>query len=550
LESFHLCIDSFNIYRCVVWTGDGKVFFYNPTTSLSMWERPEELKERNDVDKVIADPPHKRKLKEDEAATKEAEEPLKKKLKTDDKEDSDPKDTEEVKESGEDEDEDKPQISLETRMASFQDMLLERKVSAFSTWEKELHKIVFDERYKLLNPKERKQVFDQYVKTRAEVERKEKKAYLLKCREDFKALIAEVNYSAKMGFSEFASKNSKDKRFKAIEKMKERETLFNEFVKETRKRRDNESRDKAEKIKRDFFLLMEEKHVDKCSRWQRARDKMTSDSRYSAVESYQRENWWNEFCRSKTKSQTTAGSEELEKQRRTEESIRARQREVELQKAERSRKIDSERYKHRLDEAEQHFKALLVDMVRNPDQTWSDTKRQLKKDNRWDLAKLLSRDEKERHFSSHIDSLNKKRKVTFKKLLEETAGIKLTTKWKEAKKLIKHDPRFAKFSSSDRKREHEYEEYQKSRFVTAKGDLRELLKESKFITHKTQAELDANSHHLRKIKSLLENDKRYLILSCIKTQRDEVIKNFIQDLSRRGPPPPPTASEPSRRGLK
>lgn len=32
------------------------------------------------------------------------------------------------------------------------------KVSAFSTWEKELHKIVFDPRYLLLNPKERKQV--------------------------------------------------------------------------------------------------------------------------------------------------------------------------------------------------------------------------------------------------------------------------------------------------------------------------------------------------------------------------------------------------------
>ncbi len=32
------------------------------------------------------------------------------------------------------------------------------KVSAFSTWDKELHKIVFDPRYLLLNPKERKQV--------------------------------------------------------------------------------------------------------------------------------------------------------------------------------------------------------------------------------------------------------------------------------------------------------------------------------------------------------------------------------------------------------
>lgn len=32
------------------------------------------------------------------------------------------------------------------------------QVSAFSTWEKELHKVVFDPRYLLLNSEERKQV--------------------------------------------------------------------------------------------------------------------------------------------------------------------------------------------------------------------------------------------------------------------------------------------------------------------------------------------------------------------------------------------------------
>ena len=80
-------------------------------------------------------------------------------------------------------------VPLEARMTQFKDMLLERgvrnylnadvlsfvnitghgysynldiiylfQVSAFSTWDKELHKIVFDPRYLLLNPKERKQV--------------------------------------------------------------------------------------------------------------------------------------------------------------------------------------------------------------------------------------------------------------------------------------------------------------------------------------------------------------------------------------------------------
>lgn len=42
---------------CVVWTGDGRVFFYNPSSRTSVWERPEELNGRADVDKAIATMP-------------------------------------------------------------------------------------------------------------------------------------------------------------------------------------------------------------------------------------------------------------------------------------------------------------------------------------------------------------------------------------------------------------------------------------------------------------------------------------------------------------
>jgi len=56
-------------------------------------------------------------------------------------------------------------------------------------------------------------------------------------------------------------------------------------------------------------------------------------------------------------------SDESARKRRAEESIKARAEQVEREKAEMSREIDSERQKHRLEEAVQHFKALLADMV-------------------------------------------------------------------------------------------------------------------------------------------------------------------------------------------
>ena len=70
-------------------------------------------------------------------------------------------------------------------------------MSAFSTWEKELHKIVFDPRYLLLTSKERKTVFDQYVKERAEEERKEKRNKMKETKEQFKQLMDEAKITSK-----------------------------------------------------------------------------------------------------------------------------------------------------------------------------------------------------------------------------------------------------------------------------------------------------------------------------------------------------------------
>ena len=40
-----------------MWTGDGRVFFYNPSQRLSLWETPKEFEGRSDVEKLITIPP-------------------------------------------------------------------------------------------------------------------------------------------------------------------------------------------------------------------------------------------------------------------------------------------------------------------------------------------------------------------------------------------------------------------------------------------------------------------------------------------------------------
>jgi len=84
------------------------------------------------------------------------------------------------------------------------------------------------------------------------------------------------------------------------------------------------------------------------------------------------------------------------------------------------------------------------------DGSWHDNKKLLRKDQRWADCELLERSEKQKLHEEHIKALSKKNREMFHRLLSETADITLTSQWKEVKKLIKEDPRYSKFSSSDR----------------------------------------------------------------------------------------------------
>lgn len=558
---------------CVVWTGDDRVFFYNPTTRLSMWDRPEELVGRADVDKHIQEPPHKRGLEDVKktgvsvssytGVNKEEPELA---VTTEENQDEEPtkakkRKKEEVKEADTEKEaameaelraaRERAIVPLEARMTQFREMLLERGVSAFSTWDKELHKIVFDPRYLLLNPKERKQVFDQYVKTRAEEERKEKKNKLMQAKDEFRRMMEEAKFTPRTTFSEFAVKHGRDPRFKTIEKMKDREAIFIEYITAMRKREKEDSKSRGEKVKQDFFDLLSEQHIEGSQRWSKVKERLETDSRYKAVESSAlREELFKHYMEKQAKSVDIDKEREMERQARIEASLREREREVQKARSEQTKEIDREREQHKREEAIQHFKALMSDMVRSSDATWSDTRRNLRKDHRWESASLLEREEKEKLFNEHVEALAKKKKEHFRQLLDETSMITLTTTWKEVKKVIKEDPRCIKFSSSDRKRQREFEDYIKDKYITAKADFRTLLKETKFITYRSRKLIQESEQHLKDVEKILQNDKRYLVLECVPEERRKLIMFYIEDLDRRGPPPPPTASEPTRRSTK
>jgi len=695
---------------CVVWTGDLRSFFYNPTNKQSVWEKPAEMVGRSDVAKMLESPQAAEEFKkrQQQKALPVFEEPVAKKARVvseqtpvvmtigneevmiikDDTSKKLPQGKEAAIEAEVRAARERAMVPLETRMLQFRGLLEEKQVSAFSSWEKELSKIVFDPRYLLLTSKERKTVFDKYVRERADEERKEKKAKAKERKENFVELCKEVGVTPKSSWSEFSREQAKDERFKAIEKSRDRETHFNDYVSELKKKEKEEKDEKRKAAKKGFKeLLKETEGIDHHSHWSDFKKLISEDPRYLAVDkSNDREDWFLDYVqelkdehrkekdkkraersrsrsssrgkkkkRSRSRSRSrdkkkkkdkdrsrsrSRSHEKSKKKKKDKDRSRSREKDVkkekkkkkdkeegemsdedgdkrsesgekeseekkavkeeeegkqngssgvngntadqdsdsgekpteaEAEKAERVaaalaarqeavkadmaghlRDRDKERESHLHTEAVNAFSALLADLIRAPDFSWKEAKKILKKDSRYEALTggeaALDKSERERLFDTHIDELIAKKKTAFRSLLEEQKEVALDAAFKDIKKLIKEDPRYTKFSTSDKKCEKEFVAWLRDRVSKARGDYRQLLQETKLITHKSlQMIKDKEGNHMEDIEEVLCKDSRYHIMEPLNDDRADILMSYLEELERRGPPPPPTATDGGRR---
>ena len=237
-----------------------------------------------------------------------------------------------------------------------------------------------------------------------------------------------------------------------------------------------------------------------------------------------------------------------EKQERIEASIKEREKEVKEQLSKYSNERDKEREQLKREEALECYKALLTDLCKHIDSTWKETKKVLKHDQRWSFCKLLSKSDKENLFQEHIKFMRSKKVDQFYALLDETSGVTLSSTWKDVKKLIKADARYEKLSQlNDFKLDKQFENYIEDKYKKAKADFKELLADTKLITYKTMAMIKESATHLKEIEDLLSKDKCYLVLECAADERKKMLMDYIEQLAKEGPPPPPTATEPNRR---
>ena len=61
--------------------------------------------------------------------------------------------------------------------------------------------------------------------------------------------------------------------------------------------------------------------------------------------------------------------------------------------------------------------------VKLPEMQWHEAKRNMKRDSRWEMSRLLDHSEREQMYQAHVLELANKKRLHFRKLLEETSQV-------------------------------------------------------------------------------------------------------------------------------
>ncbi|KAI7864351.1 hypothetical protein BDF14DRAFT_1884378 [Spinellus fusiger] len=157
----------------------------------------------------------------------------------------------------------------------FTQMLTEKDISPYSTWEKELPKLIGDRRYALVQQhSKRKNLFNNYCRLLAQQNKARKSS-----EENYSDLLEE-HANEKMYWEDFRRKVKDDERFRGMRETKLREIMFKEHIKKLRQNKGNSTKQKEE----EYMTLLRTSNLSVGMRWRDAKRILEHDKRYQAIE--------------------------------------------------------------------------------------------------------------------------------------------------------------------------------------------------------------------------------------------------------------------------
>ncbi|KAJ6842494.1 pre-mRNA-processing protein 40A isoform X1 [Iris pallida] len=173
----------------------------------------------------------------------------------------------------------------------FKSLLESVNVESDWTWEQTMRTIINDKRYGALKTLgERKQAFNEYLGQRKKQEAEERRIKQKKAREDFTRMLEECEeLTSSTRWSKAVTMFEDDERFSAVERPRDREDLFENYIVEFQKK---ERAKAVEEHKRN--IIEYRSFLESCdfikvnSQWRKVQDRLEDDERCSRLEKFDR----------------------------------------------------------------------------------------------------------------------------------------------------------------------------------------------------------------------------------------------------------------------
>ncbi|KAL1368399.1 hypothetical protein AAHE18_02G118600 [Arachis hypogaea] len=213
---------------------------------------------------------------------------------------------------------------MEAKIA-FKALLESANVQSDWTWEQAMREIINDKRYNALKTLgERKQAFNEYLGQRKKLEAEERRMKQKKAREEFTKMLEECKeLTSSMRLSKAINMFENDERFNAVDKIRDREDLFESYMVELeRKEKENAAEEHRRNLAEYRKFLESCDYVKVHSPWRKVQDRLEDDDRYLRLEKIDRLLVFQDYIRELEKEEEEQKRVQKERVRRGERKNR------------------------------------------------------------------------------------------------------------------------------------------------------------------------------------------------------------------------------------
>ncbi|KAJ3403925.1 transcription elongation regulator [Chytridiales sp. JEL 0842] len=439
-------------------------------------------------------------------------------------------------------------LTTEQKHHKFLDLLREKDVSPFGTWEKEVQKIIDDPRFELIaTPKERKYLFDKYCKLIAAEKKQQTLLKSQSAKETFSSLVTEKVLDFRTSYDDFARKHRKDPKFVVITSEADRKSLYKDTIAKLKQAEMDKKKAERKRKEDSFFAMLKAvKKLHENSIWKDIKPYVEKDERYLAVPTpIEREDLFRSYIKELRTENELVKSQQDPQRLREIQALEERQNKVQMQKMQLRHETQSQRSRLFYDESLTTFRTLLVDLVRTHNTNWEDALGLLQSDPRFGVD--LKLEEKQRLFDEHVGRLFEKVLTGFGEMIEERTMLK--SEFGEIEELCDVDPRAQKLAKGKGELKRLFNQHQANRIQRCKEALQRCLEENQFLTFHVKSAVqnvqvqavakglkepeegeEWRLINLEEIKNVLKEDKRYNDYKEFETERERIVFTYLKGL--------------------